>query len=147
MPLHVSSTMCPSSGGQNCIIQPLVSLHWNEWSKITKITKLQFYKYSMEEAPENGKESPHSVHANGLIDWAYSSKMYVWIFRVWLLCITYYKHIMPCRGYVYPIIKLIRKILCLCYYYMLIFIYFSNFSYFSNFRPPTCFSVMMPEAV
>jgi len=25
MPLHVSSTMCSSSGGQNCIIQPLVS--------------------------------------------------------------------------------------------------------------------------
>jgi len=25
----------------------------------------------MEEAPENGKESPHSVHANGLIDWLY----------------------------------------------------------------------------
>ena len=23
----------------------------------------------MEEAPENGKQSPHSVHANGLIDW------------------------------------------------------------------------------
>jgi len=23
----------------------------------------------MEEAPENGKESPHSVHANGLIEW------------------------------------------------------------------------------
>ena len=23
----------------------------------------------MEEAPENGKESPHSVHANGLIDY------------------------------------------------------------------------------
>jgi len=23
----------------------------------------------MEEAPENGKESPHSAHANGLIDW------------------------------------------------------------------------------
>ena len=22
----------------------------------------------MEEAPENGKESPHSLHANGLID-------------------------------------------------------------------------------
>jgi hypothetical protein len=22
----------------------------------------------MEEAPENGKESPHSAHANGLID-------------------------------------------------------------------------------
>ena len=27
MPLHVSSTMCPSSGGQNCIIQRLVSSH------------------------------------------------------------------------------------------------------------------------
>jgi hypothetical protein len=23
----------------------------------------------MEEAPENGKESPHSAHANELIDW------------------------------------------------------------------------------
>jgi len=27
MPLHVSSTMCPSSRGQNCIIQHLVSSH------------------------------------------------------------------------------------------------------------------------
>jgi len=27
LPLHVSSTMCSSSGGQNCIIQHLVSLH------------------------------------------------------------------------------------------------------------------------
>jgi hypothetical protein len=27
MPLHISSTMCSSSGGHNCIIQPLVSLH------------------------------------------------------------------------------------------------------------------------
>jgi len=27
MPLHVSSTMCSSSGGQNFIIQPLVSSH------------------------------------------------------------------------------------------------------------------------
>ena len=27
MPLHVSSTMCSSSGDQNCIIQHLVSLH------------------------------------------------------------------------------------------------------------------------
>ena len=26
------------------------------------------YDGGMEEAPENGKESPHSVHANGLID-------------------------------------------------------------------------------
>ena len=27
MPLHVSGTMCSSSGRQNCIIQPLVSSH------------------------------------------------------------------------------------------------------------------------
>ena len=27
MPLHVSNTMCSSSGGQNCIIQHLVSTH------------------------------------------------------------------------------------------------------------------------
>jgi len=27
MPEHVSSTMCSSSGGQNCIIQHLVSSH------------------------------------------------------------------------------------------------------------------------
>ena len=27
IPLHVSSTMCSSSGGQNCIIQHLVSSH------------------------------------------------------------------------------------------------------------------------
>jgi len=26
----------------------------------------------MEEAPENGKESPYSVHANGLIDWPWT---------------------------------------------------------------------------
>jgi len=31
MPLHVSSTMCSSSGGQNCITQPLVTSHWNKW--------------------------------------------------------------------------------------------------------------------
>jgi len=27
MPLHVSTTMCSSSGGKNCIIQHLVSSH------------------------------------------------------------------------------------------------------------------------
>jgi len=31
MPLHVSSTMCSSSGGQNCISQPLVSSHLHVW--------------------------------------------------------------------------------------------------------------------
>ena len=33
----------------------------------------------MEEAPENGKESPHSVHANGLIDWLIDENIYIYI--------------------------------------------------------------------
>jgi len=32
---------------------------------------------------------------------------------VWLLCITYYKHVMSCTGYVYPVVKLIKKVLYL----------------------------------
>jgi len=36
--------MCSSSGGQNCITQPLVSSH-TETSEWFKITKIQFYKY------------------------------------------------------------------------------------------------------
>ena len=32
----------------------------------------------MEEAPENGKESPHSVHANGLIDYR-KTLSYKWV--------------------------------------------------------------------
>ena len=32
IPLLVSSTMCSSSGGQNCIVQRLVSSHWNKSS-------------------------------------------------------------------------------------------------------------------
>ena len=32
----------------------------------------------MEEAPENGKESPHSVHANGLIEALCQSCMLKW---------------------------------------------------------------------
>jgi hypothetical protein len=32
------------------------------------------YDGGMEEAPENSKESPHSAHANGLIDSKYSRK-------------------------------------------------------------------------
>ena len=59
-------------------------------SERSKITKIRFYKYEQN-----------------------SSKIYVWIFRVWLLCITYCKHVVSCRGYVYPVIKLIRKVLCL----------------------------------
>jgi len=44
MPLHVSSTMCSSSGGQNCIIQPLMmrtwcSKHVEAWNKTYCKTK------------------------------------------------------------------------------------------------------------
>ena len=42
MPLHVSSTMCSSSGGQNCIIQHLVSSHLQIVMMLT---------YSMEQSP------------------------------------------------------------------------------------------------
>ena len=60
----------------------------SEWSKITKIIKIikiQFYKYE------------HMVVK----------------FMCEFFGITYYKHVMTCRGYVYPVIKLIRKVLCL----------------------------------
>jgi hypothetical protein len=80
MPLHVSST----SAHRQEVKIVLYSLWYHhtetsEWSKITKITKItkvQFYKYE------------HTV------------VKLVWIFRVWLLCVTYYKHVMTCTGYV-----------------------------------------------
>jgi len=34
MSLHVSSTMCSSSGGQNCITQRLVSSHVKAYDKL-----------------------------------------------------------------------------------------------------------------
>ena len=46
------------------------------------------------------------------INMIHRSKIYVWIFRVWLLCIAYCKHVMSCWCYVYPV-KLIKKVLCL----------------------------------
>ena len=30
-----------------------------------------------------------------------------------LLCITYYRHVTSCRGYVYPVVKLIKRVICL----------------------------------
>jgi len=63
--------------------------HHTETSEWSKITKIQFYKYE-------------DIVVK-----------YVWFFQVWLLCITCYKHIMLCRCYVYPVIKLIKKVLCL----------------------------------
>ena len=91
--------LCSSSGGQNCIIQHLVSSQWNEWSKITKI---QFYKYE------------HIV------------VKFMYEFFGCNYCIfLHYKHVMSCRGYVYPVVKLIKKVLCLftsyiCWVYLVI---------------------------
>ena len=43
MPLHVSSTMCSSSGGQ--IVLYSIWYHQTETSEWSNITKIQFYKY------------------------------------------------------------------------------------------------------
>ena len=58
----------------------------SEWSKITKI---QFYKYE------------HMV------------VKFIYEFFGCDYCVTYYNHVMSCRGYVYPIVKLIKDVLCL----------------------------------
>ena len=50
----------------------------------------------MEDAPENGKESPHSVHANGLIDWLID----------WLIDLFYVEYI---------ILKLMNSIILLAF--------------------------------
>ena len=71
MPLHVSSTSAYRQEAK-IVLYSLWYHHtetseWSKITKITKITKIQFYKYE------------------------HSSKTYVWIFRLRLLCITY-KH-------------------------------------------------------
>ena len=43
MPLHVSSTMCSSSGGQ--IVLNSIWYHHTETSEWSKITKIQFHTY------------------------------------------------------------------------------------------------------
>jgi hypothetical protein len=91
--------MCSSSGGQNCIIQHLVSSHWNEWSKITKI---EFYKYE---------------HKVVKVTYEFFGCNYC----VFLHC----KHVMSCTVYIYPVVKLIKKVLCLftlyiCWVYLVI---------------------------
>ena len=61
----------------------------SEWSKITKITKItKIYKYE------------HIV------------VKFMCEFFGCDYCI-YYKHVVTCRGYVYPVIKHVRKVQCL----------------------------------
>ena len=51
LPLHVSSTMCSSSRGQNCITQPLVSSHLQVavscrgWERTGWVTKFHVFYY------------------------------------------------------------------------------------------------------
>jgi len=76
--------LCSSSGGK-------IALHslWyrhTETSEWSKLTKTQFYKYEQIVA-----------------------KLMCEFFE----CFTYNNHVTSCKGYVYPVTKLIRKVLCL----------------------------------
>ena len=109
MPLHVSSIMCSSSGGQNFITQPLIS-HWSKITKLlncitqplishwSKITKIQFDKYEQ-------------IVVKFMCE--FFGCDYCVLLTINMLCHVEVMHAMLCRGYVYPFIKLIRKILCL----------------------------------
>ena len=90
--------MCSSSGGQNCIVQHLVSSHWNKW--LVYITKIQFYKYE---------------HMVVKLTYEFFGCDYCILLTINMLC----------RGYVYPVVKLIKKILCVfkmhvCWVYLVI---------------------------
>ena len=95
--------LCSSSGGQ-IVLYSIWYLHTetSEWSKITKI---QFYKYD---------------HVVVKVIYEFCGCIY---------CIfLHYKHVMSCRGYVYPVVKLIKKIQCvftlyICWVYLVIKLY------------------------
>ena len=76
--------------------------HHTETSEWSKITKIQFYKYE------------HKV-----------VKVIYEFFRGNYCVFLHYKHVMSCSGYVYPVVKLIKKVLCLftlyiCWVYLVI---------------------------
>ena len=64
--------------------------HHTETSEWPKITKIQFYKYK------------HVV-----------VKVMYEFFGCDYYIFLYYKHVTSCRGYVYPVVKLIKRVLCL----------------------------------
>jgi len=80
--------LCSSSGGQ-IVLYSIWYLHTetSEWSKITKI---QFYKYE------------HIV-----------VKVIYEFFGCNCRIFLHYEHVITCRGYVYPVVKLIKNVLCL----------------------------------
>ena len=88
MPLHVSST-CAHHQEVKIVLHSLW-YHHTETSEWCKITKIQFYKYE------------HIV-----------VKFMCEFFGCDYCVILTVNLTMSCRSYVYPVIKLIRKILCL----------------------------------
>ena len=84
--------LCSSSGSQ-FVLYSIWYRHTetSEWSKITKITKItKIYKYE------------HIV-----IKFIYE------FFGCDYCVFLHYQHVMPCKGYVYPVVKLIKNVLCL----------------------------------
>ena len=49
----------------------------------------------MEEAPDNGKESSNSAHANGMNEWNFSPKNYLTPLWNYLLMFNYLDSILP----------------------------------------------------
>jgi len=76
--------------------------HHTETSEWSKITNIQFYKYK------------HIV------------VKFIYEFFGCDYCIfLHYKHVMSCRGYIYPVVKLIKRVLrlftlCICWVYLVI---------------------------
>ena len=85
--------LCPSSLGQ--IVLYSIFYHHTETSEWSKITKIQFYRYE------------------------YVVVKVIYEFFGCNYCIfLHYKHVMTCRGYVYPVVKLIKM-----YYFYLHYIF------------------------
>jgi len=80
--------LCSSSGGQ--IVLYSIWYHHTETSEWSKITKIQLYKYE------------HMV-----------VKIIYEFFGCNYCIFLHYKHVMSCRGYVYPVVKVSKKVLCL----------------------------------
>ena len=80
--------LCSSSGGQ--IVLYSIRYRHTETSEWSKITKIQFYKYQ------------HIV-VNVIYEF----------FGCDYSIFLHYKHVMSCRDYIYPVVKLIKKVICL----------------------------------
>jgi len=86
MPLHVSSA-CAHHQEVKIALHSLW-YHHTETSEWSKITKIQFYKYEQ-------------IIVKFMCEFS------------GVITVYYYKHAMSGRSHVYPVIKLIRRVLCL----------------------------------